>query len=117
MYSRDITRLVVSLLEGSLAEVIYDARLAGLYSSLGSDSRGIEVTVHGYNDKLHLILDTVLQRLTDIQFKEDRLKVKKEEVSMIYRFRRTYLIYDSYSWNNSTGTTISDSHRTLLWIL
>ncbi|KAI0812746.1 LuxS/MPP-like metallohydrolase [Irpex lacteus] len=80
-----LSRLVVSLIEDSLAEVTYDARLAGLYSSLESDSRGIEVTVSGYNDKLHLLLDTVLQHLTDIQFKEDRLKVKKEELEQEYR--------------------------------
>lgn len=73
----------------------YDARLAGLHYFFDSDRKGLEVTVHGYSDKLPLLLDTVLQRLADIQFSEDRLKVKKEEVSIIFPPQRIYLISDS----------------------
>lgn len=41
----------------------------------------MSVSVSGYNDKLHVLLLDVLERMKGLQVKEDRLVVVREEVS------------------------------------
>ena len=101
------------MLEDSLAEVTYDAELAGLHYYFTSDGKGLGVTVYGYSDKLSLLLDVVLQRLKDIQFEEDRLKVKKEEASTLFRVSKTS-VSPSFSWKEHTRIIILANPQTLL---
>ena len=70
----------MDLVKDSLSEATYDARLAGLRYSISNDSTGILVSFGGYNDKLSLLLNTVVTDLRDIQFKPDRLQVMSEQV-------------------------------------
>lgn len=67
-------------MEDSLSEDTYNAELAGLRYSIKNDSTGLVISVGGYNDKLPLLLDTVLDKLRSIQFQPDRLKVISEQV-------------------------------------
>ncbi|THH18538.1 hypothetical protein EUX98_g8939 [Antrodiella citrinella] len=75
-----LTRLLTDLLEDDLAEVTYDAQLAGLKLSVTTHRGGIVVSVSGYNDKLSVLLDTVLGRLKTLVVKSDRLDVMKEQL-------------------------------------
>ncbi|TFK91904.1 LuxS/MPP-like metallohydrolase [Polyporus arcularius HHB13444] len=79
-----MTRLFVNLVEDALAEVTYDADLAGLSYSLSNDDDGIVVSVGGYNDKLDVLLRTVLEKLRDLEVAADRLKVIAEKVERNY---------------------------------
>ena len=42
---------------------------------------GLTVTVGGYNDKIHVLLRTVLDKLRGLQVHPDRLRVLKEKVT------------------------------------
>ncbi|KAH8078394.1 LuxS/MPP-like metallohydrolase [Cristinia sonorae] len=75
-----LTRLLTDLLEDDLAEVTYNAQLAGLDFSVNSHRGGIVVAVNGYNDKLPVLLDTVLERLKTLVVKRDRLDVMVEQL-------------------------------------
>ncbi|XP_054162620.1 nardilysin-like [Oppia nitens] len=61
--------LFVEILVQILSEEVYDATLAGLYYSIRQTTVGLVVTVAGFNDKLSLLLDTILDKM--INFKVD----------------------------------------------
>lgn len=73
-------RIVANLVDDSLDEVTYSASLAGSRHSLGYHSEGISFRVYGYHDKLPLLLQIVLEKIKNLQPREDRLKVFKEKV-------------------------------------
>ncbi|KAI0718393.1 LuxS/MPP-like metallohydrolase [Cerioporus squamosus] len=79
-----MTRLLVDLVEDALAEVTYDADLAGLSYSVANDDDGVVVSVGGYNDKLHVLLRTVLEKLRDLVVAPDRLRVIAEKIERDY---------------------------------
>ncbi|RPD65209.1 LuxS/MPP-like metallohydrolase [Lentinus tigrinus ALCF2SS1-6] len=79
-----MTRLFVDLVEDALAEVTYDADLAGLSYSVSNDVDGIVVSVGGYNDKLDVLLRTVLEKLRDLVVTPDRLQVIAEKIKRDY---------------------------------
>lgn len=72
--------LFVDLLEDALSEITYDARLAGLYYSVATGKEGLYLFVGGYNDKLPLLLGTVVDTLRDMAIRQDRLNVYTEQV-------------------------------------
>lgn len=74
----------MDLVKDSLSQVTYAASLAGLDYSLSNDSTGLAVKVGGYDDKLPLLLHTVLEKLSDIQFDPERLQVKVEQVILMF---------------------------------
>ncbi len=80
---RRAIRLFVNLVEDALAEVTYDADLAGLSYSVSNDDDGIVVSVGGYNDKLDVLLRTVLEKLRNLEVAPDRLKVIAEKVGQL----------------------------------
>ncbi|OBZ78124.1 Insulin-degrading enzyme [Grifola frondosa] len=79
-----LTRLCVDLVEDALSEVTYDADLAGLSFSVNNHIEGIVVSVSGYNDKLAVLLQTVMEKLKTLVVDSDRLKVIKEQVKLEY---------------------------------
>ncbi|KAI0763999.1 LuxS/MPP-like metallohydrolase [Trametes elegans] len=79
-----LTRVFVDLVDDALAEVTYDADLAGLSYSLTNQIEGLTVSVGGYNDKLHVLLRAVLEKMRGLQVEPDRLRVVKEKVQREY---------------------------------
>ncbi|KAI0330109.1 LuxS/MPP-like metallohydrolase [Cubamyces sp. BRFM 1775] len=79
-----LTRLFVDLVEDALAEVTYDADLAGLSYAITNQIEGLTVSVGGYNDKIHVLLRTVLDKLRGLQVHPDRLRVLKEKIQREY---------------------------------
>ncbi|KAK7686016.1 hypothetical protein QCA50_010827 [Cerrena zonata] len=95
-----LTRLLTDLLEDDLAEVTYDAELAGLDYSVTNYRGGILASVNGYNDKLGALLDTLLLRLKTLVINPDRLKVMAEQLDREYRnfyIRQPSLLCDHYT--------------------
>ncbi|KAL8277256.1 hypothetical protein RQP46_010325 [Phenoliferia psychrophenolica] len=61
------TQVFASLVEEALADATYDASLAGLDFSVGSDQDGLQVQVSGYSEKLPVLLDTVMHRVRNLE--------------------------------------------------
>ena len=78
-----MTRLYVDLVKDSLTEFSYDASLAGLQYDLGSTILGLSMTLSGYNDKLHVLAQHVLEKARNLDVREDRLAVIKENVGYL----------------------------------
>ena len=76
--------MVANLVCDSLDELTYSASLAGLEYSLDYHSEGLSVYVYGYQHKLPLLLQAVLERIKNLQTRADRLEIFKEKVD--FRF-------------------------------
>lgn len=63
----NLTHMYVSLLHDALTEYTYDASLAGLNYSIDNGKYGLTVSLHGYNEKLHVLLEKLIERMTDLQ--------------------------------------------------
>lgn len=74
--------MVANLVCDSLDELTYSASLAGLDYSLDYHSEGLSVYVYGYQDKLPLLLQAVLEKIKNLQTRADRLEVFKEKVDL-----------------------------------
>ncbi|KAL8494287.1 hypothetical protein ACS0TY_025184 [Phlomoides rotata] len=72
-----LTEVFTRLLMDYLNEYAYDAQVAGLYYGVSSADYGFQVTVVGYNHKLAILLETVIQRLANFEVKPDRFAVIK----------------------------------------
>jgi insulysin len=59
--------------------------LAGLNFGVSADHRGIFVIMSGYNDKLHVLAQRVLDRVKSLEVKEDRLTVFVEQLKRTWR--------------------------------
>lgn len=59
------SQIFVNLVEESLAEITYDSSLAGLNYSVGTETDGLQIVVSGYNDKLSVLLQVVLEKLNN----------------------------------------------------
>ncbi|KAI0077374.1 LuxS/MPP-like metallohydrolase [Panus rudis PR-1116 ss-1] len=95
-----LTRLLSDLLDDDLSEVTYYAELAGLGYSVNNYRGGLLVSVTGYNDKLGVLLDTVMERLKNLVIKPDRLKVMAEQLDREYKnfyIRQPSLLCDHYA--------------------
>ena len=68
-------------MDDALSEITYAAQLAGLGYSIANQTTGLYVGVSGYNDKLPLLLDTVLTTIKNLEVKPERFKVMAEQVS------------------------------------
>jgi len=72
--------LYADLVNDSLTEYAYDGDLAGLSYNFSLSSLGVFITLSGYNDKLHVLLQHILEKVKTLEVKPDRLEVMKEQV-------------------------------------
>lgn len=79
-----LTQLYTSLVEESLAPLSYDATLAGLHYSLGTEHAGILLALSGYTEKLELLASTIFDKMQS-------LAPSREEFSLVHdRLTRAY---------------------------
>ncbi|XP_073016087.1 insulin-degrading enzyme-like 1, peroxisomal [Primulina eburnea] len=104
-----LTEIFTRLLMDYLNEYAYDAQVAGLYYGVNNTEHGFQVTVVGYNHKLKILLDTVIQRIANFEVKPERFAVMKELITKEYqnmKFQQPYqqamyyclLILQEQSW-------------------
>ena len=74
--------MYADLVTDSLTEFAYNAELADLSYQFVPGDLGITVTLHGYNDKLHVFAKTVFERARNLDVTEERLHVIKSSVSV-----------------------------------
>lgn len=70
--------LFVNLIRDALQEYSYDADIAGLQHGLLTNSLGLELNIHGYNDKLSVLMEKVLSTLREAELSEARFDIIKE---------------------------------------
>ncbi|KAL3533783.1 hypothetical protein ACH5RR_007304, partial [Cinchona calisaya] len=88
-----LTDIFTRLLMDYLNEYAYDAQVAGLYYAISNTDNGFQVTVVGYNDKLRILLETVVEKIAKFEVKPDRFSVIKELVTKGYqnfKFQQPY---------------------------
>lgn len=63
------------LVNDALVEYSYDADISGLSYEFSNHISGLSITVSGYNDKLHVLLEKVLLQVRDLEVLDDRFKI------------------------------------------
>ncbi|MFT6101889.1 MAG: secreted Zn-dependent insulinase-like peptidase [Granulosicoccus sp.] len=74
-----LNQLLIALVNDRLNENSYPASLAGLSYSLSSNSRGFDLGLRGYNDKMPLLLSMLAEQVQQpiiLQARFDRLKIE-----------------------------------------
>ncbi|XP_078079642.1 insulin-degrading enzyme isoform X1 [Mustelus asterias] len=70
--------LYLELLKDSLNEYAYAAELAGLNYDLQSTIYGMYLVVKGYNDKQHILLKKIIEKMATFDIDEKRFEIIKE---------------------------------------
>lgn len=86
--------LFVNLVKDALQEYSYDADISGLNYGLLTSSTGLELNIHGYNDKMSVLLDKILTTMRDLRLRQDRFDIIKERFEREYKnwgFRQPYM--------------------------
>ncbi|KAF7727647.1 Insulinase (Peptidase M16) [Apophysomyces ossiformis] len=79
------TRLYTDLLKDSLNEYAYDAEVAGLCYNIENQLEGMLLAIGGYNDKLAVLLEKVVQKMRDFQVDPERFKLLKDQLRRSYK--------------------------------
>jgi insulysin len=77
--------LYSELVKDALVEYSYDAEISGLLYDCSNHSTGLSVSVQGYNDKLHVLLEKVLVQFRDLEVRADRFEIIHEQTSRAFR--------------------------------
>ncbi|KAM7527580.1 hypothetical protein LguiB_030990 [Lonicera macranthoides] len=80
-----LTELFIHLLKDELNEIIYQASVAKLETSVSLLSDKLELKVYGFNDKLPVLLSKVLAIAKSFLPKDDRFMVIKEDMERALR--------------------------------
>ncbi|XP_073021907.1 nardilysin-like [Primulina eburnea] len=80
-----LTEIYILLLKDELNEIIYQASVAKLESSVSLYGDKLELKLYGFNDKLSVLLDKVLGIAKLFLPKDDRFKVVKEDMERTLR--------------------------------
>ncbi|ESQ44327.1 hypothetical protein EUTSA_v10005770mg [Eutrema salsugineum] len=94
-----LSNMFVWLLVDYLNEYAYYAQSAGLHYGLGLSDNGFELTLVGFNHKLRILLEAVMQKIAKFEVKPDRFSVIKETVTKAYqnyKFQQPYQQATSY---------------------
>jgi insulysin len=79
------TKLYCELVRDSLDEYSYDAELAGLDYHLAANILGLDISVGGYNDKMSVLLEKVLNTMRGLVVNQDRFNIIKERLTRAFR--------------------------------
>ncbi|XP_050230326.1 insulin-degrading enzyme-like 1, peroxisomal [Mercurialis annua] len=88
-----LTNIFTRLLMDYLNEYAYYAQVAGLYYGITHIDSGFQVTLVGYNHKLRILLETVIEKIAKFRVNPDRFSVIKEMVMKEYenfKFQQPY---------------------------
>ncbi|XP_018377582.1 PREDICTED: insulin-degrading enzyme-like [Trachymyrmex cornetzi] len=77
--SYNFAYIFVKLFHDSLNKYIYAAYLAGLQCGLGIHYFGITLFIDGYDNKQHVMLEKILDRMINFKVDRKRFEIQKEE--------------------------------------
>ncbi|KAL1387083.1 a-pheromone processing metallopeptidase Ste23 [Phyllosticta capitalensis] len=95
-----MTALYRDLVADDLNEYAYDAEVAGVDYSLATSGLGLDVWVNGYNDKMGVLLERLLQAMRDLKVRDDRFEIVKERMTRAFRnaeFNQPYYQVGGYT--------------------
>ncbi|GAA5996471.1 uncharacterized protein JCM10292_007631 [Rhodotorula paludigena] len=78
------TRFFTELIRDSLQEYSYDAELAGMSYSFEQAADGVLLTLDGYDDKLAVLVDVIVQRMRDYEVDEQRFALIHDQLKRLY---------------------------------
>lgn len=73
------TMLLVDLIDDELNDISYYATLVGLHFSIFQTTNSIEIKVSGYNDKLSVLFQEILTKITNFEPNRDRFDTIKDK--------------------------------------
>ncbi|MCP4598443.1 insulinase family protein, partial [Neptuniibacter sp.] len=73
-----LNSLFTEMVQEQLNETLYDAYLAGMGTNIYSHMKGYSVRLSGYNDKLHVLLQQVVDALKAPEFDKKRFAILKQ---------------------------------------
>ncbi|KAF9978161.1 Insulinase (Peptidase M16) [Actinomortierella ambigua] len=79
------THLYVDLLRDALSEYSYDAEMAGLAYNLETNVDGMVLSIDGYNDKAHVLLAKVVEKMKTLEIKPERFHLLQEQLERTYK--------------------------------
>ncbi|KAM1079537.1 hypothetical protein FF1_014341 [Malus domestica] len=88
-----LTKMFTRLLMDYLNEYAYYAEVAELFYAITQTDSGFQVTLVGYNHKLRILLETVVEKIASFKVKADRFAVIKEMLMKEYqnlKFKQPY---------------------------
>ncbi|WP_067862355.1 insulinase family protein [Neptuniibacter marinus] len=110
-----MNKLYTELLQEQLNETLYDAHLAGLSTTIYPHMKGFTVRLSGYNDKLGLLLNSVINAIQKPDFQAERFEIfKKKYADSLANARKdkpynqtTGRLYELLlpQWDNHSQTT------------
>ncbi|XP_063837017.1 insulin-degrading enzyme [Ostrinia nubilalis] len=74
----NLTSVWVLLLRDALQQFAYAAELAGLRWSVGNAKCGLSVTIDGYDDKQHVLLEKIIDQMVHFKADPQRFDIMKE---------------------------------------
>ncbi len=108
------SNLFVSLVKDALSSYSYDAEISGLSYAIFANMLGIDISVHGYNDKMAVLLEKILTTVRSLEIREDRFDIIKERTARKYKnwaYQQPYYQIGDYSrWLLSERSWMNDSY-------
>ncbi|XP_059153920.1 insulin-degrading enzyme-like isoform X2 [Physella acuta] len=74
----NLNSLFTQLFDDALTEYSYMAEIAGLKYSLDSSVYGLTLTIKGYNDKLPILLEKIVEKMASFKVDPTRLEIFKD---------------------------------------
>lgn len=74
------SQLYRELVQDALVEFSYAAEISGLDYNIVNHALGIDVSVSGYNDKMHVLLEKVLLTMRDLTITDERFNIVKDRL-------------------------------------
>ncbi|XP_018404393.1 PREDICTED: insulin-degrading enzyme-like, partial [Cyphomyrmex costatus] len=75
----NLTYMFIKLFRDSLTEYTYAADLAGLHSEIVDSKYGITLFISGYDNKQHVLLEKLMDRMINFKVDPKRFEILKEE--------------------------------------
>ncbi|WAQ89789.1 hypothetical protein PtA15_11A480 [Puccinia triticina] len=102
------TYFISRLLKDALNEQLYEAEIAGLGYEVGSVWDGLVFNVDGYNEKLHLLMETILRGLQEMKVDRKRFQILKDEAE---RGWKNFVLESPYAHASYwMGSIVSEVH-------
>ncbi|KAF8996136.1 insulin-degrading enzyme [Cyathus striatus] len=95
-----LTRMYSDLVNDALTEYAYDASLAGLSYNFLPHTTGVYVAMSGYNDKMSVLAQHVLEKIKGLTVDSERLAIMKEQAKRDYenfRLGQSYTMSEYFS--------------------
>lgn len=106
--------LFVDLVKDALSTYSYDAEISGLSYDISAHMLGVDIGVHGYNDKMAVLLEKILITIRDMEIHADRFDVIKERMARRYRnwgYQQPYYQIGDYTrWLLNERSWMNDSY-------